>query len=113
MPQLNTASLRDTVQKTIDEGRLGRPQFMRCFARAGAPENLASSLGELESLGEAWFGSPHAQSYRLGEDSTLYQTEMLKWSDGQGAILTATASADSPQIDLLLVGSRGTLYHES
>jgi len=99
----------------IDNGSLGAPKFMRCIARAGDPGQLSVSLGKLESLGEAWFGSRHVHSYRLGENTGLYLTEMLKWPDGQSALLTVSAGPTEGTLglDLMLVGSRGTLYHEA
>jgi hypothetical protein len=40
---------------------------------------------------------------------------MAKWATGQAALVTvsATISDDAPDIDLMLIGSRGTLYHEA
>ena len=111
----NISALRKVVQETIDEGRLGEPKFLRCVALAPGSDELESALGELVSLGEAWFGSPPVQRYRLGEGSGLYLTEMLKWAEGQSASVTASAapSRGTSSLDLMLVGSKGTLYHES
>ena len=108
------SALRNTVAEVIEQGRLGTPQFLRCIARAGDSKQLDSSLNELLALGEVWFGSRPVQRYRLGEDSGIYVTEMVKWPQGQGAVLTVSSapSGDSKRLDLMLVGSKGTLYHE-
>ena len=110
----NISALRDVVQQTIDEGRLGEPKFLRCIALASGGDDLESALGKLVSLGEAWFGAPATLRYRLGESSGLYLTEMLKWAGGQSATVTASAapSKGASSLDLMLVGSKGTLYHE-
>ena len=111
----NISALQKVVQETIDEGRLGEPKFLRCIALSSSGDELESALGEIVSLGEAWFGSPPVQRYRLGESSGLYLTEMLKWAGGQSASVTASAapSRGTSSLDLMLVGSKGTLYHES
>ncbi len=74
----------------------------------GAREKAA--VDEWIALGEAWFGSPVATRHRLGEGSGVYVTEMAKWETGQAALVTVSDGA--PAIDLMLIGSRGTLYHE-
>ncbi len=111
----NIAALRETVQATIDEGRLGKASFMRCVARVQGPARLEGGLDELGAIAEGWFGSPHERRYRQGEGSGLYLTEMLRWRNGQGALLIVTSapSKGARDLDVMLVGSRGTLFHES
>ena len=45
----------------------------------------------------------------------MYLTEMSTWDTGQGALITvsATGGNGSADIDLMVVGSRGTLYHRA
>ena len=109
------AALRRVVQEAIDTERLGQPQFMRCVARAPDGEALGSTLDSLVSMGESWFGSPAATRERRGEGSGVYLTEMSTWETGQSAVVTVSASAGggSSRIDLIVVGSRGTLYHQA
>lgn len=111
----NIAALRETVQAAIDEGRLGKARFMRCVARVRGPARLEVALDQLVSIAEGWFGAPHEKRYRQGEGSGLYLTEMLRWRDGQGALLIVTSapSKGARDLDVMLVGSRGTLFHES
>ena len=108
-------ALRRVVQEAIDAERLGQPQFMRCVARAADSASLGSILDSLVSMGESWFGSRAATRTRRGEESGVYLTEMSTWETGQSAVVTVSASAGggSSSIDLMLVGSRGTLYHEA
>ena len=110
----DTAALRKVVQAAIDGGRIGSPRFLRCLARTRDRRQIASSLDDLVSLGEAWFGSRPRRRYRLGEEGGVYLTELVKWPEGQAALLTVSLAASDgpPALDLMLVGSRGTLYHD-
>lgn len=111
---LGLDALRGTVQAAIDQGRLGEPRFLRCIAHADSAPALKDSLAELVALGEGWFGSPAAERHRVGDGGDVYVSEMLKWAGGQGAVLSVTAapSLGFPSFDLMLIGSRGALYHE-
>ena len=107
------AQVREVVTEVIDEGRLGVARFLRCHAVTADPGLLDSSLAALTSLGDSWFGSRPTRTHRLGEGSGLYLTEMLTWDGGQGAICTVSVgSYPEPRLDLLLVGSKGSLYHQ-
>ena len=108
-------ALQQVVQEAIDAERLGQPQFVRCVARATDGGSLDSSLETLASMGESWFGGPAASRTRRGEGSSVYLTEMSTWDTGQAALVTVTAAAGggSADIDLMVVGSRGTLYHRA
>lgn len=112
--QNKITSLRIKVQEAIDQQRIGAPKFLRCIVRTNNRKYLEKALAELQCLGETWFGTQPAESYQFGNDSSLYLTNLLKWPEGQGALLTVFSSnSDSfPQFDLMLIGSRGTLYHE-
>ena len=109
------AALQRVVQEAIDTERLGQPQFMRCVARAPDGGSLGSVLDAVVSMGESWFGSRAATRTRRGEGSGVYLTEMSTWDTGQSAVVTVSASAGGGPagIDLMVVGSRGTLYHQA
>lgn len=106
-------ALRDTVQSTIDEGRIGTPQLFRCIATVSADSRFSPVLDELRLLAEGFFGGPPFQTHEMGNDRD-YSTEILKWSRGQSAIVTVGRAMpnSNPQIDFMLIGSRGALYHE-
>ena len=108
-------ALQQVVQEAIDDERLGQPQFLRCVARAQEGGSLDSSLEALASMGEAWFGAPAASRTRRGDGSGAFLTEMSTWDKGQGALITvsATGGGGTADIDLMVVGSRGTLYHRA
>jgi hypothetical protein len=115
MTESNMAELRLVVQEAVDEERLGQPQFLRCIARSPSESDLARTLDEWIALGEAWFGASVAKRHRLGQDSGVHLTEMAKWATGQAALVTVSTTIldGAPDIDLMLIGSRGTLYHEA
>ena len=108
-------ALQQVVQEAIDAERLGQPQFVRCVARAPEGGSLDSSLEALASMGESWLGGPASKRTRRGEGSGVYLTEVLTWDTGQGALITvsATGGSGTADIDLMVVGSRGTLYHRA
>ena len=108
-------ALQQVVQEAIDDERLGQPQFVRCVARAPDGGSLDLSLETLASMSESWLGGPPASSTRRGEGSGAYLAEMSTWNTGQGALITvsATGGSGTADIDLMVVGSRGTLYHRA
>ena len=108
------ANLREVVGGVVDEGRLGAARFLRCHAVTPDAGLLDAAVSTLGALGEAWFGAGPAHTHRLGDGSGRYLTEMLTWDGGQGAIVTVSVgSHPEPRLDLLLVGSKGSLYHQA
>ena len=114
MIQAEMFDLRRVVQDAIDDGRLGSPKFIRCIASASESTQMTTVLDELTSMGESWFGSYPAQRFRMGEKSGVYLTETIKWPQGQSALITifSVPTKRASQFDLMLIGSRGTLYYE-
>lgn len=108
-------TLRDQVQATIEEGRLGTPQFLRVLARATAGQSLERALEATLDLASLWFGGPPQRRDRIGGEEGTYLTELARWPQGQGAVITVLAHdlAGAPQMDLVLMGSRGALYFET
>ena len=107
------ARIREVVAEVVDGGSLGVARFLRCHAVTPDARQIGSALAALRSLGETWFGAGSARTHRLGEGSGRYLTDMLTWDGGQGAIVTVSVgSYPEPRLDLLLVGSKGSLYHQ-
>ena len=107
------ARIREVVAGVVDEGSLGVARFLRCHAVTPDASLLDPTLASLGALGEAWFGAGPARTHRLGQGSGRYLTDMLTWDRGQGAIVTVSVgSYPEPRLDLLLVGSKGSLYHQ-
>ena len=112
---VEASALQAAVQSTIDEGRIGKPQFLRCIAQVADRKDLGSALSELVSLADGWFDSSSTQRHKPDDGMRSYLTEMRKWPGGQGAIFTVSSTPldGMPHLDLMLVGSKGTLYHET
>ena len=109
------SEMRNVVSKAIDDGRVGSPKFLRCIAQTAGTEGLDATLADLLSLAEACFGGGPIKRHDLTDGSGTYLSEMVKWSQGQSAILTvAPGPANAPvTLDLMLVGSRGALYNDA
>ena len=109
------SEMRGAVSNAIDEGRVGTPKFLRCIAQTAGPEGLDVTLNDLLSLAEVCFGASPTKRHDLTDGSGTYLSEMVKWDQGQSAILTvAPGPANAPEtLDLMLVGSRGALYNNA
>ena len=114
MLQADVIQLRKVVEEAIAQGRLGRPQFLRCIAQARDPDRPEQTLVTLVALVESWFATPFAQRFDLESDPKVSLTQMLTWSGGQGALITISVqhAVGNCNLDLMLIGSRGTLYFE-
>ena len=105
-------ALRDAVQRTVDEGRIGRPAALRLTVHtgggAGAAEGCRAALREMAAR---WFGGEAVASHRIGGDGAPL-VESLRWAGGQSALLAVSGGAGPTGGNLMLMGSNGTLYHE-
>lgn len=110
----NLLGLQDVVQQALEQERLGAPRFLRCMANVSNPRLLQDALNKLTTLSEVWFGSYPTRRHIVGRVEAVYHSEILVWNTGQSALLAVSlASLDhSSELDLMLIGSRGTLYHE-
>jgi len=109
-------NLKNTIKNVVDEGRLGDPKFLRCVLQVSDDiKSLRSSLELLEEMAEYWFDETFAKRHRIGTEYSSYIGEILRWNGGQGALIVVNVSPSVSQkyLDLMLVGSKGTLYHES
>ena len=107
------ADLVIAVRDAIGQGRLGTPKFLRCVAVVSDSAHLQAQLDAVVGMTEDWFQAAHSSQYSFG-DGDLYHTQMLKWQDGRGALITigVDISVVATSIDIMLVGSRGTLYFD-
>jgi hypothetical protein len=109
-----TKNLQAAVQRAIDDGSLGEPRFARFVAHSPLPGLVSITANRLADMAEAWFGEPYAQRSTRRDGAGTSVTELLKWPGGQGALIVVSSSPPSSgtNTDLMLIGSRGTLYHE-
>ena len=104
--------LKNTVQGAIDRGQIGRPAALRMTVHAaGGPAEQKDLASTLRNLAESWFGDPGESEYTIGGDRGP-ALSLLKWSNGQSAMIAVSAGAGRTGGNLMLMGTNGTLYHE-
>tara|TARA_Y100000588_G_scaffold33099_2_gene32273 strand:+ start:562 stop:906 length:345 start_codon:yes stop_codon:yes gene_type:complete len=108
------ADLEKTVLGVIDEERLGQPQFVRCVAGTDYEGDLLPILEQIISITKIWFRGDPFKQIRRGESSGIYLTEMAIWDTGESSLITVMQDNKGlgTTMDLMFVGSRGTLYHK-
>ena len=107
--------LEQAVRRAIDDGSLGVPRFARFVAYSPLSGLTSITANRLAAMSEGWFGKPCANRTTRRDPTGVSVTELLKWPNGQGAIIVVSSSPPSTgaSIDLMLLGSRGVLYHEA
>ena len=108
------APLRTAVSRVIDDGRLGKPAFVRCFVRAGTDiDQIEARLAELRAMACDWFGGDPSHAEGFGDAGRGHAVVSLQWPDGQAAILSAGAGPGGEGGgDLIVLGSRGMLLFD-
>ena len=103
------------VRRAIDDGSLGTPRFARFVAYSPLSGLTSITANRLAAISEGWFGKPCANRTTRRHPTGVSVTDLLKWPDGQGALIVVSSSpqATGTSIDLMLLGSRGVLYHEA
>ena len=113
----NWQSLTSAVQQVIDRGGIGTPAALRLTIHhrckdADARADVEQLLRDAMQAASAWFGAPSSSTYTIGGGGqpTL---AALKWPSGQSALIGVSVSATGPiGGNAMLMGSRGTMYHE-
>ena len=107
--------LDQAVRRAIDDGSLGKPRFARFVAHSPLSGLTTITANRLADMSEGWFGKPCSNRTTRHDPTGVSVTDLLKWPDGQGALIVVSSSpqATGASIDLMLLGSRGVLYHEA
>ena len=106
--------LKKSVQSVLDKDRVGSPVFLRCvFHVTGEDANLLSSAAEMTALANAWMPSPPASVYTQGDVNGTQVTVMVNYVAGQMAVLSVNQVDVDTAIDIMLVGNKGVIYHET
>ena len=106
--------LKKSVQSVLEKERIGSPVFLRCVLHvAGDASNLLSSVAEMAALANGWMTSPPARVYAQGEVDGTQVTVMVHYVGGQMALLSVNRVDLETAIDLMLVGNKGVIYHET
>ena len=106
--------LKKSVQSVLEKERIGSPVFLRCVLHvAGDASNLLSSVAEMAALANGWMSSPPARVYAQGDAASTQVTVMVHYVGGQMALLSVNRVELETAIDIMLVGNKGVIYHET
>ena len=106
--------LKKSVQSVLEKERIGSPVFLRCVLYvAGDASNLLSPVAEMAALANGWMTSPPASVYAQGDAEATQVTVMVHYVGGQMALLSVNRVDLETAIDIMLVGNKGVIYHET
>ena len=106
--------LKKSVQSVLEKERIGSPVFLRCVLHvAGDASNLLSPVAEMAALANGWMSSPPARVYAQGAADGTQVTVMVHYVGGQMALLSVNQVELETAIDIMLVGNKGVIYHET
>ena len=106
--------LKESVQSVLEKDRIGSPVFLRCVLHvAGEGHSLLSPAAEIAALANAWMPSSPARVYAQGNARATQVTVMVHYVGGQMALLSVNRVDVETAIDMMLVGNKGVIYHET
>ena len=106
--------LKKSVQSVIDEDRIGSPVFLRCVLNiASEASSLLQPAAEIVVLSNGWMRSQPQSIYAQGGVDATQVTVMVKYAAGQMAMLSINRVDTETGIDIMLVGNKGVIYHET
>ena len=102
------------VLETVATGRVGTPVFVRCIAHVAAERaDLDARLSRTLGATAGWLGGTPHRVFALGNAESGQITVTLELEQGRTAIVSVGLAFDHvPRVDLLLLGSRGSVHHE-
>lgn len=106
--------LKKSVDSIIEKDRIGSPVFLRCVLNVANPKNsLLNAAAEITSLSNEWIPSLPQTVYAQGDAYSAQVTVMAKYVDGQMSLLSVNRVENETAIDIMLVGNKGVIYHET
>ena len=106
--------LKKSVQSVLEKERIGSPVFLRCVLNiTGEAENLLPPMAEVAALANAWIPSSPESVYAQGDADAAQVTVMVHYVAGQMALLSVNRVDVETAIDIMLVGNKGVIYHET
>ena len=106
--------LKKSVQSVLEKNRIGSPVFLRCVLHVvGEDMSLLSPVAEMSTLANEWIPSPPASVYTQGDADGTQVTVMVHYVGGQMALLSVNRVDVDTAIDIMLVGNKGVIYHET
>ncbi len=106
----DSADLDRAVRAALASKRLGQPVFVRLTAHG--PGKAAEQLPRLAALAGQWLGQALVRLHAVGgKDGPASLT--LLYAGGASALVSADGSKTEGALDLMILGSRGSLHHEA
>lgn len=106
--------LKKSIQSVLEKDRIGSPVFLRCVLHvADESADLLTSVGVVTALANEWIPSSPARVYAQGDADSTQVTVMVHYVAGQMALLNVNRVDIETAIDMMLVGNRGVIYHET
>lgn len=106
--------LKQSVQSVLKKERIGSPVFLRCVLNiVGEDENLLSPVAEAAALANEWIPSSPERVYAQGDARATQVTVSIHYVGGQMALLSVNRVDVETAIDIMLVGNKGVIYHET
>lgn len=106
--------LKKSVQSVLEKDRIGSPVFLRCVLHiADAGGNLLAPGAEVAALANEWIPSQPVHVYAQGDAGSTQVTIMIHYVGGQMALLSVNRVDVQTAVDIMLVGNKGVIYHET
>lgn len=106
--------LKKSVNAVIEKERIGSPVFLRCVLNvASENDSLLGPTAEIVALSNGWIPSDPQSIYAQGDAEATQVTVMVKYVDGQMSMLSVNRVETETAIDIMLVGNKGVIYHET
>lgn len=106
--------IKKSVDSVIEKDRIGSPVFLRCVLHVvNETMNLLHPAAEIVSLSNGWIPSKPQCVYAQGDADATQITVMVQYVEGQMAVLSVNRVDTETAIDLMLVGNKGVIYHET
>ncbi len=112
-------AVKKSIQNVIETGRIGSPVFLRCALQvgnetdSGSKASLLHPLAVVASLANGWMPSKPENVYAQGDAEATQVTLMVKYRGGQLALLSVNRVETGTGVDMMLVGNKGVIYHET
>ncbi len=105
-------TLNQAVEANLKASRVGQPVFVRCTAAmVESAEMMKDQLAEMIYYVNGWFSSSVCRVYALGTQVQSHLATSLEYRSGGTAFLVLALDHDQPQVDLIVLGSSGAIYH--
>ena len=106
--------VKKSVDSVIEKDRIGSPVFLRCVLHVvNETINLLHPAAEIVSLSNGWIPSDPHCIYAQGDADATQVTVIVQYVEGQMAVLSVNRVDTETAIDLMLVGNKGVIYHET